>query len=67
MPRPIDVSKPLPYTPGPPPVVGSSPEEIVRATWDEFNRIAHYLADPDTAPAVRLRLRGGSPDADLPD
>ena len=66
MPRPLDVSKPQPYVPGPPPVVGSSTADVIRATWDEFARIAAYLAEPDTTPPARLRLRGGS-DADQPD
>lgn len=65
MPRPPkDLSKPQPYTPGPPPVAGSSPEEITRAVWDEFNRIAAYLADP-TSP-VSLALPGGLSDANKP-
>lgn len=46
MPRPPkDYSVPVPYVPHPPPVAGSSPEEIVRATWDEFSRLAALLAD----------------------
>lgn len=46
MPRPPkDYSQPVPYTPAPPPVAGSTPEEVIRATWDEFQRIAALLAD----------------------
>lgn len=49
MPRPPkDYSTPQPYMPYPPPVAGSTPEEITRAVWDELHRIAAYLADPTT-------------------
>lgn len=64
MPRPPkDYTIPVPYNPGPPPVVGSSTEEVIRATWDEFNRLAAYLADPATPAALlakRVKTRGGS-------
>ena len=61
---PKDYSQSAPYTPSPPPVAGTSPEQMVRATWDEFYRIAAYLADP--AQPVTLALRGGN-DADQSD
>lgn len=49
---PKDYSKPVPYTPGPPPVFGNNPEEAIRAIWDEFNRIAAVLAqNQGTVPA----------------
>ena len=45
MPRPPkDLSKPMPYTPAPPPVAGTKPEDVTRAVWDEFRRIAESLA-----------------------
>lgn len=62
MPRPPkDYSTPVPYTPNPPPVPTSTPQEIIRATWAEFDRIAAYLADPVT-PLIQ-----GVDDADQPD
>lgn len=70
MPRPPkDYSKPQPYTPGPPPVATSSQEEVVRATWDEFNRIAALLGDPVTVIAVvnALADNPGANDANQPD
>lgn len=52
MPRPTpDTTKPLPYIPGPPPVFGSSQEEMTRAVWDEFNRISAVLAQMPVTPA----------------
>lgn len=64
MPRPPkDYSIPQPYVPGPPPVAGSSQEEIIRATWDEFARIAAYLADPAPPAALLAKpvnTRGGA-------
>lgn len=58
MPRPpLDTTKPLPYIPGTPPVFGSTPEESIRAIWDEFNRIAAALAqNQGTAPARNRKV-----------
>lgn len=52
MPR-IDTRRtaPLTYTPSPIPGPSSTPEERLRAIWDEFDRIAQYLAQPVTTPA----------------
>jgi hypothetical protein len=41
---PTDRSKPLPYTPAPPPVAGARPEDVTRAVWDELRKIAEALA-----------------------
>jgi hypothetical protein len=66
MPRPPkDYSQPQPYTPAPPPVPTSTPQEIIRATWAEFDKIAAYLADP--ANSTALLLQGSANDADQPD
>lgn len=40
---PKDLTKPIPYVPAPPPVTGTPTPEVVRATWDEFRRIAEAL------------------------
>lgn len=34
---------PLTYVPGPPPAPGSTPEQIIRAVWDELHRIAAFV------------------------
>ena len=68
MPRPPkDYSTPQPYTPGPPPLSTSTPQEIVRATWDEFARIAAYLADPVTPLALIPAEPEAANDADQSD
>lgn len=40
-------SLPIPYRPAPPPGPASTVEEIMRATWDEFTRIAASFSDVD--------------------
>lgn len=40
-------SLPFPYRPAPPPIDTSTRQEILRAIWSEFNRIASTLSDLD--------------------
>lgn len=44
----------IPYRPNPPPAPGSTPQEITRAAWEEFTRIAASLADLDNAVHVQV-------------
>ena len=54
--------EPLTYVPAPPPAPGSAPEEIVRATWDELQRLATLLGNPapEPAPVPPVPLVGAS-------
>lgn len=40
---PVDRTKPIPYTPAPPPQPGTPPDEVTRAVWEELRRIAQAL------------------------
>lgn len=50
-------SLPLTYRPAPPPMPGSTPEEMIRATWEELQRISLSLSDYDRP--ISLSVRGG--------
>lgn len=43
---PKDLKQPIPYTPAPPPVPGTSQQDLTRAVWDELRRIAEALSNP---------------------
>lgn len=59
---PVDRSKPVTYTPAPPPAPGTNPEALTRAVWEEFNRIAQYLSSLDPAAlALALERRSRRP------
>lgn len=61
MPRPPpDLTQPVPYAPGPPPAPGSSPEEVKRAIWAEFELIALALGTNAVA-AGRIADRSRRP------
>lgn len=55
MPR-IDRNRSLviPYRPNPPPEPSSTPQQITRAAWEEFTRIAAALADLDNAVSIEV-------------
>lgn len=50
---------PQTYAPSPIPAPSSTPEERLRAIWDEFDRIAAYLAQ---LPAPVATTQQGAPD-----
>jgi hypothetical protein len=48
-------SLPLTYRPSPPPLPTSSPEEALRAIWEEFQRISLSLSDYDRPVSVSVQ------------
>jgi len=48
-------SLPQPYRPANPPAPGNDPGDVIRAVWDEFNRIASAMADLDRPLSVSVR------------
>jgi len=53
-----DLSINLDYRPGIPPAPGSTPEQVTRAIWEEFARIAAALQPVAPTPAIKQRGNG---------
>jgi len=53
-----DLSINLDYRPGIPPAPDSTPEQVTRAIWEEFARIAAALQPVAPVPAIKQRGNG---------